>query len=111
MGFWKGKSAPEGASGLGSDAWGSSNDHNDELVSVTSTISKPFTLMSIDELLEALPGCNQAAIKELWIPEMRKKIAATKVVVQTAELRGFHSHESLVIMEGVSADSILNCSY
>lgn len=111
MGFWKGKNAHEGASSLGSDAWRSSNDHNDKLMSVTSTISKPFTRMSIDELLDALPGCNQAAIKELWIPEMRKKIAAAKIVYQTAELRSFHSHESLVVMEGVSPGSLLNRAY
>ena len=106
MGFWKGKH--ERASSAGGDVWKSSNGQGDKLMSVTSTISKPFNLMSIDELLEALPGCNQGATKELWIPEMRKKIAATKVVVQTAELRSFHSHESLIVMEGVSSNSLYN---
>lgn len=101
MGFWKLKSAQESLATPESEGWGLASVQGDKSLSVTSTISKPFNLMSIDELLEALPGCNQVAIDEFWIPEMKKKIAATKAIVQAAELRNLSSYKSLMTMEGV----------
>lgn len=46
-------------------------------------ISKPFNLMTIEELLEALPTCNTAAIKDLWLPEFYGKLAVLRTFLAT----------------------------
>ena len=99
MGIWKHRHAPCGSPEL--EDLRPASTQSDAMSSVNSAISKPFNLMTIDELLEALPECNPAAVQEIWMPEMRKKFEATRAIVQNAEGRNFQSHESLVSMETV----------
>ena len=51
--------------------------------------------MSIEELLDALPGCEAPAVSQLWLPEMRKKHCAIKMIFQNHEERNQQSHQEL----------------
>jgi hypothetical protein len=49
-----------------------------------SSVSKPFSAMSIEELLISLPSCDSNTITRIWMPEMQNKCRNMKEVLQKA---------------------------
>jgi hypothetical protein len=103
MGFWKAKSFEEGSFPADSDENELAESQSEKAQLGASTISKPFNLMSVEELLETLPACSAEVINELWIPEMSRKIDAMKAVMQSVETHGLPSYESLATVNKVNS--------
>jgi hypothetical protein len=102
MVFWRTKSSEAAAQEAETDSQGIALESTGRPVLETAAISKPFNLMSLEELLDSLPACGPEVINELWVPELKRKVAALKNVLQKAEERSFSSYKALIATDNVS---------
>lgn len=100
MGFWKAK-APEEGSQPSSDGWSHADAQSDKTYPPPSSITKPFNSMSVEELLDALPGCSPEAVTQIWVPVMRRKVSSL-VHIQSTQEQILISYANLKAMDRVS---------
>ena len=73
----------------------------------TSTVSKPFSAMSIEEVLVSLPK-DPATVARVWLPEMQKKCSEMRQLLQKAQ-DSTYSEADVTKLENVStANSVFN---
>jgi hypothetical protein len=51
----------------------------------SSGVSKPFSAMTIEELLSSLHGCDSSTVARVWLPEMQKRCSQLKDTMQKSE--------------------------
>ena len=61
----------------------------------TPTVGQPFSAMSAEDLLQALPDCNPEMIRSTWIPAMLREHAKFKRLLQEAANHNLQSHFEL----------------
>lgn len=69
-----------------------------------SQISKPFTAMTTDELLNLLPDCDSATISEQWIPALRtqfRKLIALLIEASELKLDSILNQNNLTKVRGL----------
>ncbi len=77
--------------GLSTQHWKASPTHSSHAIvngnanRQCSTVSKPFSAMSIEELLAGLPKCDSNTIARVWLPEMQKKCSHMKQLLQRSQ--------------------------
>ena len=67
-----------------------------------SSVSKPFSAMSIEELLASLPKYDYDTIARIWLPEMHKKCSHMKQLLQKSHKGAVHSDDELKTIGHVS---------
>lgn len=96
--------------GLSTHHWkasASSGGHSNANVNVNrqfSSVSKPFSAMSIEELLASLPKYDSDTIARIWLPEMQKKCSHMKQLLQKSHKGAVHSDDDLKTIGRVSTD-------
>ena len=71
-----------------------------------SSVSKPFSAMTIEELLAVLSKYDSNTVARIWLPEMQKKCGHLKQLLQKSQANTVQSDDELKTIGNVSADSL-----